>query len=67
LLAACPAGGNYALSDTGNGLAAQVVLGVNEVDIREDIYTGGGPTGSATLSSVTNVVDQPAVGNFYRR
>ena len=54
------AGGNYALSVTGNGVAAQVAFaGVNEVDIRKDIYTAGGPSGSATLSSVTNVVDQP--------
>jgi hypothetical protein len=60
LLAACPAGGNYALSVTGNGLAAQVAFaGVNEIDIREDIYTAGGSSGSATLSSVINVVDQP--------
>jgi hypothetical protein len=60
LLAACPAGGNYALSVTGNGVAVQVAFaGVNEVDIRKDIYTEGGPSGSATLSSVTNVVDQP--------
>ena len=34
LLGACPAGGNYALSVTGNGVAAQVAFaGVNEVDI----------------------------------
>ena len=60
LLGACPAGGNYALSVTGNGVAAQVVFaGANEVDIRKDIYAAGGPSGSATLSSVTNIVDQP--------
>jgi hypothetical protein len=60
LLATCPAGGNYALSVTGNGVAAQVAFaGVDEVDIRKDIYTAGGPAGSATLSSVTNIVDQP--------
>jgi PEP-CTERM motif len=60
LLAACPAGGNYAVSVTGNGVAAEVdFAGVNEVDFRKDIYTAGGLSGSATLSSVTNVVDQP--------
>jgi len=32
---------------------------VNEVDFRKDIYTAGGMSGSATLSSITNVVDQP--------
>jgi hypothetical protein len=32
---------------------------VNEVDIREDIHTGGGLSGSATLSFVTNIVDEP--------
>ena len=60
LLGACPAGGNYALSVTGNGVDAEVAFaGVDEVDIRKDIYTAGGPSGSATLSSVTNIVDQP--------
>jgi PEP-CTERM motif len=56
----CDAGVNYALSVNGNSLAAQVAFaGVNEVDIRQDIFTVAGPSGSATLSSVTNVVDQP--------
>jgi hypothetical protein len=32
---------------------------VDEVDIREDIYTAVGLSGSATLSFVTNIVDQP--------
>jgi hypothetical protein len=60
LLGACPAEGNYMLSVTGNGVAAQVAFaGADEVDIRKDIYTAGGPSGSATLSSVTNIVDQP--------
>jgi hypothetical protein len=60
LLAACPAGGYYTLSITGNNLAAQVdFAGVNMVDLKKDIYAIGGPSGSATLSSVTNVVDQP--------
>ena len=46
LLGACPAGGNYALSVTGNGVAAQVAFaGANEVDIRKDIYAAGGAVG----------------------
>jgi PEP-CTERM motif len=60
MLGACPAGGNHSLHVTGNGVADQIAFaGVNEVDVQKDIFAAGGTSGSAELSSVTNVVDQP--------
>ncbi len=60
LLTACPSGGNYTLDVTGSGTATTVSFpGVNEVGISKDIFTIGSLSGLETLSSVTNVVDQP--------
>jgi hypothetical protein len=60
LLTACPAGGNHKLDVTGNGVADSVSFpGVNEVDVWKDISTIGSSSATETLSSVTNVVDQP--------
>jgi len=60
LLTACPPGGNRSMTVTGNGVADSVSFpGVNEVDVRKDISTIGSSSGTETLSSVTNIVDQP--------
>jgi hypothetical protein len=60
LLTACPPGSNRSMAVTGNGVADSVSFpGVNEVDVRKDISTIGSSLGTETLSSVTNIVDQP--------
>lgn len=60
LLTTCPPGGNHNLVVTGDGVADSVSFSsVNEVDVRKDISVIGSSSGPETLSSVTNVVDQP--------